>query len=148
MNIQRIAIALLWLVTVVAAYFIGGSNETNPGSPASNTASAQAGSEGNSGRGPREVVRKLDGSEDDPGRREKANIPMLIAKARVEMGTGMGGMMNMRGMLRAITPIIERRLREATRHRQRRTRTFGEIFLPVNDKQNSFRVIPYGIEVF
>ena len=107
MNIQRIAIALLWLVTVVAAYFIGGSNETNPGSPASNTASAQAGSEGNSGRGPREVVRKLDGSEDDPGRREKANIPMLIAKARVEMGTGMGGMMNMRGMLRAITPIIE-----------------------------------------
>ncbi len=31
MNIQRIAIALLWLVTVVAAYFIGGSNETNPG---------------------------------------------------------------------------------------------------------------------
>ena len=107
MNIQRIAIALLWLVTVVAAYFIGGNNETIPGTPAANTASAHAGGDTGNERGPREVVRKQDGSEDDPGHREKANIPMLIAKARVEMGSGMGGMMNMRGMLRAIAPIIE-----------------------------------------
>ena len=107
MNIQRIAIALLWLVTVVAAYFIGGNNETNPGTPAANTASAHAGGDTTSERGPREVVRKQDGSEEDPGHREKANVPMLIAKARVEMGSGMGGMMNMRGMLRAIAPIIE-----------------------------------------
>lgn len=107
MNIQRIAIALLWLVTVVAAYFIGGSDETNPSTPTANPASVSAGSENTSGRGPREVVRKLDGTEEDPGRREKANIPMLIAKARVEMGSGMGGMMNMRGMLRAITPIVD-----------------------------------------
>jgi hypothetical protein len=55
----------------------------------------------------REVVQKLDGNEEDPGRKEKANIPLLLARARVEMASGMGGMMNMRGMFRAIAPIIE-----------------------------------------
>ena len=37
----------------------------------------------------------------------KRDIPTIIGQARLQMGGGMGGMMNIRGMLRAIAPIAE-----------------------------------------
>ena len=110
MKNQRILIGLAWVITIVIAYFAGGTG--TPAQPAASggkdtTQGGNTNGGGGTGSEARTVVRKLDGTEEDPGRREKANIPMLIAKARVEMGSGMGGMMNMRGMLRAIAPIIE-----------------------------------------
>ena len=105
MKNQRILLGTIWGISLVIAYFAGGT-----GSPVQPTAVSDG---GRTGRGisadlsPQPIVRKVDASEEDPGRNEKANIPLLIAKARVEMATGMGGMMNMRGMFRAIAPLLE-----------------------------------------
>ncbi len=107
MNNQRIIIGLLWLVSIVATYFIGNATTPIQQPAAANSASAQASSEqGDSARARRAVVQKLDASDEEPGR-GKANIAMLIAKARAELGSGMGGMMNMRGMFRAIAPLVD-----------------------------------------
>jgi hypothetical protein len=49
-------------------------------------------------------------SGDAPGDLEpggKKNVANIIGRARVEMGSGMNGMMNIRGMLRAIAPLTE-----------------------------------------
>lgn len=105
MKNQRILLGTIWGISLVIAYFAGGT-----GSPVQPTAVSDG---GRTGRGtsadlsPQPIVRKVEASEEDPGRNEKANIPLLIAKARVEMGAGMGGMMNMRGMFRAIAPLLE-----------------------------------------
>ena len=41
------------------------------------------------------------------GKAGRKDVGLMIAKARLEMAGGMGGMMNIRGMLRAIAPIAE-----------------------------------------
>ena len=104
MKPQRILIALAWLASIVIAYVIGGSgdsahppaaaiakNDTTPVVPAKVK--------------PSTIVRAANTDDDAQG--GKANIPLLIGKARLQFASGMGGMMNMREMLRAIGPILE-----------------------------------------
>ena len=104
MNAQRILFAAAWLVSLVAAYFIGSSGDSARNSAAAlpaaivvSTTSAEA--------VPVAVPHGEDPQEEARG--AKPNVASLIARARLEMGGGMGGMMNIRGMLRAIAPIAE-----------------------------------------
>lgn len=106
MNTKRILFGLIWLASVVIAFFAGSAAMPMQSEPPG-SAAPSASRDGSAAGGAQSIVRKVDASEEDPGRREKANIPMLIAKARVELGSGMGGMMNLRGMFRAIAPLVE-----------------------------------------
>jgi hypothetical protein len=113
MKNQRILIAIAWVLTVVSAYFIGGfgnsSSQTSQGSnpnDKSGGAGSRAAENANAGE-QRTMLRKGDELLDADGKGGKANVVSLIARARAEMGSGMGGMMNIRGMLRAIAPLAE-----------------------------------------
>ena len=105
MKNQRILLGTIWGISLVIAYFAGGTG--SPVQPAAVSDGGRTGRGTSADLSPQPIVRKVEASEEDPGRNEKANIPLLIAKARVEMGAGMGGMMNMRGMFRAIAPLLE-----------------------------------------
>ena len=109
MKNQRLLLALAWIATVAIAYFAGSSGGTSnpPVASSSQSASNAGGSGTDAARGAREVVRKIEPSEEELADGGKKDIALMIARARVEMGTGMGGMMNMRGMIRAISPLIE-----------------------------------------
>ncbi|MDB6172413.1 MAG: hypothetical protein JWL59_1724 [Chthoniobacteraceae bacterium] len=100
MNIQRILFGAAWLATLIVAYLLGGQHsaptfsgaaigpdqlaETRPVKPSSTESAAP-------------LIAK----------EGKPSVASLIARARLEMGNGMGGMMNLRSMLRAIGPIAE-----------------------------------------
>ena len=105
MKNQRFLLGTIWGISLVIAYFAGGTG--SPVQPAAVSDGGRTGRGTSADLSPQPIVRKVEASEEDPGRNEKANIPLLIAKARVEMGAGMGGMMNMRGMFRAIAPLLE-----------------------------------------
>lgn len=109
MNSQRILVGVAWTVSVIAAYFIGGT----AGQPGVSQQGAQgSGSSAGAHHAPadtkqdRTYLRTADelAQQQDTAR---PNIATLIAKARLEMSGGMGGMMNIRGMLRGIAPIAE-----------------------------------------
>jgi hypothetical protein len=105
----RVLVGVLWLSTVAAAYFLGQSGATVPGAvapanPASAGTAAVNSEEARSGR----VVEAFTGNTPDdllPGGRK--NVASMVARARAEMASGMNGMMNFRGMLRAIAPMAE-----------------------------------------
>ena len=104
MNTQRILIIAAWLASLAAAYFIGGSGEPAR-SPASVVVPANATPAGPVGIA--SVASPRAGDAADDAKETKRNIPSIIAQARLQMGGGMGGMMNIRSMLRAIAPIAE-----------------------------------------
>jgi hypothetical protein len=106
-NAIRIVFAVLWLASIAAAYFIGQGGS-------SSTSSAGKSSESNSGvSSTAEANRKsgsIVGTFSDPDGApvgERKNVASLIGRARAEMASGMQGMMNLRGMLRAIAPLAE-----------------------------------------
>lgn len=110
----RVLIGATWVASVAAAYFIGQSgNPTSPGPQTTGAGNSNSGSAANKSSGgdrrAGHAIETYDGSgiaesANPPG---KMNVPDLIARARMEMATGMNGMMNMRGMLRAIAPLAE-----------------------------------------
>ena len=104
MSTQRIIIGTAWLASLAAAYFIGGSGES-PKDSSPPTALASASPTAPANTAPITTPRVGDPQDDAAG--TKRNIPAIIAQARLQMGGGMGGMMNIRGMLRAIAPIAE-----------------------------------------
>ena len=106
MKNQRILLGLIWLTTVIIAYFAG-STGTSPQIGTTHGSSQPDVKAGRDSEGRAPVVRKLDASEEESGERGKTNIAILIARARVEFGSGMGGMMNIRGMMRAMAPLVE-----------------------------------------
>jgi hypothetical protein len=109
MNTQRIFIGLLWLVSLLAAYFIGGTGRTGQPAPSADIPAAKApvARDDSPGHQQRTITRKLDGTEEAGARGEKADIPALITRARASMGGGMGGMMDLRAILRAIAPLLD-----------------------------------------
>lgn len=109
MKNQRLLLALAWIATVAIAYFAGSSGGTSnpPVTGSSQSASNPGGVGTDAARGAREVVRKIEPGEEESADGRKKDIALMIARARVEMGSGMRGMMNMRGMIRAISPLIE-----------------------------------------
>lgn len=104
MSPPRILVGTAWLASLAAAYFIGGS-----GDPAKNSTAGTA----TAGTSPGAISEKTsfpashsaDTRDDASG--TKRDIPSIIAQARLQMGGGLGGMMNFRSMLRAIAPIAE-----------------------------------------
>lgn len=104
MNKPRILLALVWLGSLAAAYFIGSVGDSTrhpvPSIPAEATAPEAA------ARGT-PIPHSRAGEAADEATAVKPDVRQLIARARLEMGSGMGGMMNIRGMLRAIAPIAE-----------------------------------------
>lgn len=103
MNKPRLLLLIAWLGSLVAAYFIGsGGDSTRNSAPviaAEGTATGAAVPVAPSrARRPDEAADEAKGAKPD--------VRLLIAQARLEMGS-MGGMMNIRGMFRAITPIVE-----------------------------------------
>jgi|GEM_PF-1033329 len=116
MKREHLLIAVAWIATVVVAYLIGSGGDSSK-SQAANSAgksSSQslAGGSGNAGssdaHSQRSFVRKFDEMDENlKGPDGKPNVAALIARARQQMGVGMGGMMNIRGMLRAIAPLVE-----------------------------------------
>ena len=109
MKNQRLLLTLAWLATIVIAYLAGSSGGTSSSSVSGGTQTGTPSGAGGTDatRGNREVVRKIEPGEEESVDGGKKDIALMIARARVEMGTGMGGMMNMRGMIRAISPLIE-----------------------------------------
>jgi hypothetical protein len=109
MNKQRTLIALAWIASIVVAYLVGGTGtsvQTNAPAGEAKTNAASAAANAGVDKESRAMVRKMDDlAEGEAGARP--NVATLIAKARLEMGSGMGGMMNIRSMLRAIAPIAE-----------------------------------------
>ena len=106
-NATRILFAVLWLASIAAAYFIG-----QGGGPS--TSSAGKSSESNTGASSTAEANRKSGSivgafsdPDGAPPGERKNVASLIGRARAEMASGMQGMMNLRGMLRAIAPLAE-----------------------------------------
>ena len=104
MNAQRILIAAAWLATLAIAYVMGGSGEPQRNSPpsippisATPTASFEKS---------QPAVGPGSDAQDETGKTNR-DVPSIIAQARLQMAGGMGGMMNIRAMLRAIAPIAE-----------------------------------------
>ena len=104
MSTQRIIIGTAWLASLAAAYFIGGSGEA-PRNPAVAVTSSSANPTAPANTTPIPVPHTGDSRDETNG--TKRDIPSIIAQARLQMGSGMGGMMNIRAMLRAIAPIAE-----------------------------------------
>ena len=104
MNTQRILVAAAWLLSLAAAFLIGSSGESARNSAAALPAAIVA-PPVSPGAAPVAAAHADDQREE--ARAVKPNVASLIARARLEMGGGMGGMMNIRGMLRAIAPIAE-----------------------------------------
>ena len=102
MSTPRILVGTAWLASIAAAYFIGDSGDFAKNSataPAPGSTSPVAISEKTSS-----LASHSAGTSDD-ATGAKRDIPTIIAQARLQMGGGMGGMMNIRAMLRAIAPI-------------------------------------------
>ena len=103
MNTSRLLVGTAWLASLSAAYFIGSSGGSAPTQTAALPAPGIA-----AGASPK-ISPHAESSSDDPrdeARGGRQNIPAIIARARLEMGSGMGGMMNIRGMLRAIAQVL------------------------------------------
>ncbi len=107
MNTPRLLIGTAWVATLAAAYFIGGSS----GEPSRSNAIASGAPAPASTAAPATTVpistTHAGGAGDETTAGTKRDIPSIIAQARLQMGGGMGGMMNIRAMLRAIAPIAE-----------------------------------------
>lgn len=110
----RVLIGATWIASVAAAYFIGQS--ANPTAPSLQTAGAGNSKSGSAGsdssgadRRAGHAIESYDSSSigESGNSTGKKNVSDLIARARVEMSSGMNGMMNMRGMLRAISPLAD-----------------------------------------
>ena len=105
MSTQRIILGTAWLASLAAAYFIGGSGES-PRNPAPSITTVSATPAVAFEKSP-PAAAPGSGAQDETAK-TKHDIPSIIAQARLQMGGGgMGGMMNMRAMLRAIAPIAE-----------------------------------------
>ncbi len=114
MKREHILIGIAWIATVAVAYMVGSNVESSKG----NTAAAGAAGTKTEGAGggagaadskqQRSFLRKFGDFEDATlGADGKPNLVALIARARQQFASGMGGMMNIRGMLRAIAPLAE-----------------------------------------
>jgi hypothetical protein len=113
MNNQRLLIGAAWLASLIAVYFIGGlgnsTGNSSRGAGAGNSTQNVSGAAAEGApKGDRVYLRKagdlaVDG---DPGS-ARPSVQTIIARARMEFRTGMGGMMNFRQMLRAIAPLAE-----------------------------------------
>jgi hypothetical protein len=114
MKREHFLIGIAWIATVVVAYFIGSSGESSKGNAsAAGAAGAKAEGAGASAasadaKQQRSFIRKFgDFDEATLGADGKPNVVALIARARQQFASGMGGMMNIRAMLRAIAPLAE-----------------------------------------
>ena len=114
MKREHLLLALAWAATLVVAYFVGSSGDSAKATPGTaGTATQQTGGPGSSAgtaaepREQRSSLRKLDELDDDRANGGKPNVSKLIARARLQLGGGMGGMMNIRAMLKAIAPIAD-----------------------------------------
>ncbi len=104
MNTQRIFIGTAWIASLAIAYVVGGSGGPPPAQTVANSATSPAVSAAAT-TVPVASPRGDDGR--DETNKARRDIPQIIARARLEMGGGMSGMMNIRAMLRAIAPIAE-----------------------------------------
>ncbi len=103
MNTSRLFILLAWVASVVAAYFIGGGGDSVRKAEAA-VSEEQAAHEAATHDKP--VGEPHLDETTEGARRAKPDVRLLVARTRLEMGN-MGGMMNIRGMLRAMAPITE-----------------------------------------
>jgi hypothetical protein len=123
----RVLVGALWLSSVAAAYYFGQSGNTPvaPVAPVNAVRSETTPTSTDPARVGRVVETFSGNTADDllPGGRK--NVSAIIARARMEMGGGMNGMMNLRGMLRAIAPLAdldESQLQEALAEVEKTTR--------------------------
>ena len=108
--LTRALIGILWISTVAAAYFLGQSGSTvpTPVAPANAAKTAATTADDPEGTRSRRVVESFSAiTGDDLLPDGRKNVASLIARARAEMASGMNGMMNFRGMMRAIAPLAE-----------------------------------------
>ena len=107
----RVLIAVVWVASIAAAYFVGQSGSPVPTAAtapaAANISRGNPGTSEESGRVGRVVESYTANSPDDLDPSGKKNVSRIIARARMEMGSGMNGMMNIRGMLKAIAPLAD-----------------------------------------
>lgn len=108
MKQQPLLIGVAWAASLIAAYFMGNSGpsahstSTTGGAKADGKPTAAETADG----GGRVARRQMDDLEELPAG-AKADVKTLIARARLQFGSGMNGMMNMRSIFRAIAPIAE-----------------------------------------
>lgn len=104
MTTPRILLALAWLASLAIAFVIGGSGDS-AGTAAA--AANHAGTTAHAAPAASAVASSRTPAMESRSDEAKPNVKLVIGRARLEMGSGMGGMMNIRGMLRAIAPIAE-----------------------------------------
>ena len=104
MKTHRLLLAAVWLATLAAAYFLGGRGESSPSPALPMTVESGVPAAPRAERG---AVERTAGETREENAKAKADLPAIIARARMEMLSGAGGMMNIRGMLRAIAPIAD-----------------------------------------
>jgi len=104
MNRKHVVLVIAYVGSLAIAYWMGvGTSPVRELTPPVTTAGSATVLP--TKEKPEAVSRADDAAEE--GKAGKKDVRMLIAKARLEFATGMGGMMNIRGMLRAIAPIAE-----------------------------------------
>jgi hypothetical protein len=105
---SRVLIGVVWRSSIAAAYFLGQSGSTlpTPAPPAIASTASQSSGAADAAKTAR-VVERFSGVPGDAENGGSKSIVNIIARARMEMGSGMNGMMNLRGMLRAIAPLAE-----------------------------------------
>jgi hypothetical protein len=106
-NASRILLATLWLASIAAAYFVGQGGTSAPSQAGkSNETTSSLGSADGTTRKSDRIVEAFSETE-GKAPSEKKDVINLVARARAELAGGMNGMMNLRGMLRAIAPLAE-----------------------------------------
>jgi hypothetical protein len=115
MNTQRLLIAVLWMASLTAAYFIGSSGTAadRPTAPANaitgsgpGAAGAASAEEAAKAEAARKVARQFGGA-DETTPDGKPTVASIIGRARLQIAGGMNGFMNIRGMMRAFAPIAD-----------------------------------------
>ena len=104
MNQKSIVIGVAWVLSLGVVYWLRGIVAPVPQAVLVATAGQEARVE------PPKVEPEVVGYGREAAEESKAgkkDVPLLIVKARAEIASGMGGMMNFRGMLRALAPIAE-----------------------------------------
>ncbi len=103
MNTSRLLLATAWVASLAIAFVIGGSGRPARKPAAQNGATATVPASAAKTAAATTSTSEMEERPDAV----KPNVKLLVARASLEMGSGMGGMMNIRGMLRAIAPIAE-----------------------------------------
>ncbi len=105
MNLSRLILTAAFIATFAIGYFIGGSGAKQ--TPSDAISANQPAPDASAKTVADDVPRNRNPRDADPAIEPKPDAKLLVAKARLSWGGGMGGMMNLRELMRAFAPLAE-----------------------------------------